>query len=121
MNGDGGREPAPDDGAGSESADDAGDAGDDAGAVGDTFGVGIHVTSEEFRFVVHVPSDIDAGWSDPDGFQRLIERATWERLDREETLRAVARTAEVDETVTLGAVRLHPDGTVLDHTLSAPE
>ncbi|MFC7070679.1 hypothetical protein [Halobaculum lipolyticum] len=120
MNGDGGRAPAGDADADSGSGDDAGDAGD-AGEVGDTFGVGIHVTSEEFRFVVHVPSDIDAGWSDPDEFQRRIERVTWETLDQGETLRAVARTADAEETVTLGTVTMRPGGEVVGHTLAPPE
>ncbi|MFC7136970.1 hypothetical protein [Halobaculum litoreum] len=88
---------------------------------GDTFGVGIHVADDEFRFVVHVPSDIDSGWDDPDEFQRRIERVTWETLDQRETLRAVARTAAVDETVTLGTVTMRPDGEVVAHTLAPPE
>ncbi|QZX99407.1 hypothetical protein [Halobaculum rubrum] len=87
---------------------------------GDTFGVGIHVTSDEFRFVVHVPSDIDSGWRDPDEFQRLIEVATWDRLDRPETLRAVARTTAEGETVTLGTVTMRPGGDVIDHSLAPP-
>ncbi|WP_435065648.1 hypothetical protein [Halobaculum sp. EA56] len=95
------------------------DRGDGDG--GDTFGVGIHVAAEEFRFVVHVPSDIDSGWSDPEEFQRLIERVTWEALDRAETLRAVDRVADEGETVTLGTVRMRSDGTVVDRDLSAPE
>jgi len=81
---------------------------------GDTFGVGIHVTEAEFQFVVHVPSDIDSGWTDPEEFQRLVEQAVWERLDREATLRRLAADAETGETVTLGRVTLRPDGTVVD-------
>ncbi|MFC7095925.1 hypothetical protein [Halobaculum marinum] len=105
----------------SEDGDAAAGAGTDEGPdAGDTFGVGIHVTSEVFQFVVHVPSDIDSGWSDPDEFQRLIERVTWETLDQEDTLRAVARTAGTDETVTLGTVTMRPDGELLAHTLSSP-
>ncbi|QLG62549.1 hypothetical protein [Halorarum salinum] len=96
-----------------------GDSGADQGP-GDTFGVGIQVTAEEFRFVVHVPSDIDAGWTDPEAFQRRIEATTWEVLDREETLRAVGATAEEGETVTLGTVTMRPDGTVVSHGLAAP-
>lgn len=104
--------------------DDAGPGADgepDAGReVGDTFGVGIHVTAEEFQFVVHVPSDIDVGWTDPEAFQRRIEEATWAVLDREDTLRAVGRTAEEGETVTLGTVTMRPDGTVVSEELAAP-
>lgn len=87
---------------------------------GDTFGVGIHVTSDEFRFVVHVPSDIDAGWRDPDEFQRLIEEATWERLDQRETLQAVARTTAEGTTATLGTVTMRPGGDVVEHSLTPP-
>ncbi|WP_238993864.1 hypothetical protein [Halobellus captivus] len=88
--------------------------------VGDTFGVGIHVTESEFQFVVHVPSDIDSGWTDPQAFQGYVERAVWDRLDRESTLRRLAREASVGETVTLGHVTLHPDGTVVDASLDVP-
>ena len=94
--------------------------GDGTAASGDTFGVGIQVAAEEFRFVVHVPSEIDSGWSDPDEFQRLIERETWEVLDRRETLRAVDDAAGEGETVTLGTVTMRPDGSVVGHTLSPP-
>lgn len=87
----------------------------------DTFGVGVHVTAEEFRFVVHVPADIDSGWSDPEAFQRRIEEVTWERLDKEETLGNLSVTTSAGETVTLGTVTLRPDGTVVSHALSAPE
>ncbi|MFC6824926.1 hypothetical protein [Halopelagius fulvigenes] len=97
---------------------------DDADATdaptGDTFGVGIHVTETDLQFVVHVPSDIDSGWTDPDEFQRLVERVVWDRLDRESTLRGVARTADTGDTVTLGRVSLRPDGTVVETTLDAP-
>lgn len=105
--------------AGDEGDEDDGDATADA-PDGDTFGVGVHVTEEELRFVVHVPADIDSGWSDPNAFQRLVQQVVWERLDREETLRAVAATTTPGETVTLGRVTLRPDGTVVDATLSAP-
>lgn len=87
----------------------------------DTFGVGIQTTAEELRFVVHVPSDIDSGWTDPEAFQRLVAQVVWERLDQEETLRAVAATTEPGESVTLGTVSLLPDGTVVDASLRAPE
>jgi hypothetical protein len=86
----------------------------------DTFGVGIHVTETELRFVVNVPSDIDAGWKDPEAFQRLVERITWDVLDRDDTLRAIASHAPDDETVFLGTVTLRPDETVVDHTLRTP-
>lgn len=86
---------------------------------GDTFGVGIHVTDAEFQFVVHVPSDIDAGWTDPEAFQRVVERAVWERLDRAATLRGIGERATTGETVTLGRITLTPDGTVLDSEFSA--
>lgn len=79
---------------------------------GDTFGVGIHVTDAEFQFVVHVPSDIDSGWTDPEAFQRAVERAVWDRLDRAATLRRIGERADLGETVTLGRITLTPDGTV---------
>jgi hypothetical protein len=85
----------------------------------DTFGVGIHLTETDLQFVVHVPSDIDSGWTDPDEFQRLVERVVWDRLDRERTLRDVATSAETGDTVTLGTVTLDPDGTVVDDTLGS--
>jgi len=87
---------------------------------GDTFAVGVRLTDAEFRLVVHVPSEIDSGWSDPETFQRLIESYTWERLDRETTLGAVAETATPGETVTLGTVTMRPDGEVTDDSLSVP-
>ncbi|MFC7201888.1 hypothetical protein ACFQJC_00015 [Haloferax namakaokahaiae] len=99
-------------------AEDAPSPGDDPG--GDTFGVGIAVTESELRFVVNVPSDIDSGWTDPEAFQRLVERVTWEQLDQQQVLRSIAANAPTGETVFLGRVRLHPDGTVVDHTLAAP-
>ncbi|MFC4359120.1 hypothetical protein ACFO0N_14320 [Halobium salinum] len=89
-------------------------------AEADTFGVGVHVTDEELRFVVRVPSDIDSGWTDPEAFQELVERVVWERLDRETVLRRVAAETPAGETVTLGTVTLQPDGTVVDYRLSAP-
>ena len=92
---------------------------DGAPDAGDTFGVGIHVTDAEFQFVVHVPSDIDAGWTDPEAFQRVVERAVWKRLDREATLRGIGERATTGETVTLGRITLTPDGTVQDSEFSA--
>ncbi|MFB6126517.1 MAG: hypothetical protein ABEJ79_04365 [Halolamina sp.] len=86
----------------------------------DTFGVGIHVTDAELEFVVHVPSNLDANWADPEAFQSLVADVVWDRLDREATLRTVAETADVGETVGLGTVRLQADGTVVDAELSAP-
>ncbi|QZP38016.1 hypothetical protein [Halobaculum magnesiiphilum] len=104
-----------------ENASDGEEGSDDEGrSDGDTFGVGIHVTSEEFQFVVHVPSAIDSGWNDPDEFQRLIEQVTWETLDQQETLRAVARTTDEGETATLGTVTMRPDGDVVDRSLAVP-
>ena len=95
---------------------------DDAGRTntGDTFGVGIGVTESELRVVVRVPSDIDSGWTDPESFQGMVEQVLWEQLDREETLRAVASTAEPGETTMLGTVTLRPDGTVVGSSLEAP-
>lgn len=87
----------------------------------DTFGVGIHVTEEELRFLVHVPSDIDSGWTDPEEFQRLVEQVVWERLDQESVLQDIATTTSTGETVSLGTVTLEPDGTVVDHSLAVPE
>lgn len=89
-------------------------------APGDTFGVGVRLTDAAFRLVVHVPSEIDSGWSDPETFQRRIESYTWERLDRETTLSTVAETAESGETVTLGTVTMRPDGEVTADSLSLP-
>jgi len=87
---------------------------------GDTFGVGIHLTAAELRFVVRVPSDIDAGWTDPEEFQSLVETAVWNRLDRESVLGAIADEHDGGETVSLGTVTLRPDGTVVDASLDPP-
>ncbi|SFR52812.1 hypothetical protein SAMN04487947_1964 [Halogeometricum rufum] len=95
------------------------DAGADVDAA-DTFGVGIHVTDADLQFVVHVPSNIDSGWTDPDEFQRLVERVVWDRLDRRRVLEAVAADTPAGETVTLGRVTLSPDGTVVETDLSSP-
>ncbi len=86
----------------------------------DTFGVGIQLTETEFRVVVHVPSDIDSGWTDPEEFQQLVAEIVWERLDKERVLRAVAETAEPGETLSLGTVTLEPDGSVVECSLEAP-
>lgn len=87
---------------------------------GDTFGVAIHVTETDLQFVVRVPSDIDSGWTNPDEFQRLVERIVWERLDQQAVLGDIASTTPAGETVALGTVTLQPDGTVLDHSLNPP-
>ncbi|MFB6102259.1 MAG: hypothetical protein ABEJ73_06795 [Haloplanus sp.] len=99
-------------------SDDEDDAGE--GPPSDTFGVSIGVDDDAFRFLVHVPSNLDAPWSDRDAFQRLVEGAVWERLDRERTLRAVDRVADAGERVDLGTVTLTSDGTVVEHTLAPP-
>ncbi|SFR57678.1 hypothetical protein [Halogeometricum limi] len=92
----------------------------DAPDDGDTFGVGIHVTEENLQFVVHVPSDIDSAWTDPEEFQRLVERVVWDRLEQRPVLRAIAADSSPGETVTLGRVTLRPDGTVVEAELSPP-
>ncbi|ELZ93025.1 hypothetical protein C440_12026 [Haloferax mucosum ATCC BAA-1512] len=92
----------------------------DSQSEADTFGVGIHVTETELRFVVNVPSDIGSGWTDPDAFQRLVERTTWEHLDQQSTLQTIATNAPEGETVFLGTVSLLPDETVVSHSLRVP-
>ena len=84
----------------------------------DTFGVGIRVAETELRVVVGVPSDIDAGWTDPESFQSLVTEAVWERLDRRPTLEAIAARYDTGETATLGSVTLEPDGTVVEADLA---
>ena len=86
----------------------------------DTFGVGVRVTDADLQFVVHVPSDIDSGWTDPEEFQRLVERAVWDTLDQEAVLGDIAADTPAGETVSLGTVTLEPDGTVVDHSLEPP-
>lgn len=86
----------------------------------DTFGVGIRVTDEELRFLVHVPTDIDSGWTDPEAFQSLVAEAVWERLDRRSVLETIATEYDTGDTVRLGTVTLEPDGSVLDHDLAVP-
>ncbi|ELZ62127.1 MULTISPECIES: hypothetical protein [Halorubrum] len=83
----------------------------------DTFGVGIRVAETELRVVVGVPSDIDAGWTDPETFQSLVAETVWERLDRRRTLEAVAARYETGETAPLGSVTIEPDGTVVETDL----
>lgn len=87
---------------------------------GDTFGVGIGVTETDLQFLVHVPSDIDSGWTNPQEFQRLVEQVVWERLDQERVLQHIASTTAAGETVRLGTVTLTPEGTVVDHALVDP-
>jgi hypothetical protein len=86
----------------------------------DTFGVSIHVTDDELRFVVRVPSDIDSGWTDPEEFQRLVERVVWERLDQRSVLGSIAASTPAGRSVSLGTVTLEPDGTVVSDSLSPP-
>lgn len=97
------------------------DADENGTEAGDRFLVAIHVTESDLQFVVRVPSDIDSGWQNPEEFQRLVERITWDHLDQESTLRTIATTAAAGETVSLGSVRLQPDGTVVSHSLSPPD
>jgi hypothetical protein len=87
----------------------------------DTFGVGIHLTEDELQFVVHVPSDVDAGWTDPEAFQSLVAETVWDLLDQQAVLGAVADQFEAGDTVTLGTVTLEPDGTVVSHELAPPD
>ncbi|MDZ5812843.1 hypothetical protein U4E84_15980 [Halorubrum sp. AD140] len=87
----------------------------------DTFGVGIRLTEAELQFVVHVPSDVDSGWTDPEAFQSLVAETVWERLDQRRVLETVTDRFETGTTVTLGTVTLEPDGTVVDYELDAPD
>ncbi|WP_152041607.1 hypothetical protein [Salinigranum salinum] len=59
-------------------------------AAADTFGVGVHVTARELQFVVHIPSSIDSGWTDPEAFQELVERVVLTHLDQDRTTCSVA-------------------------------
>jgi hypothetical protein len=79
---------------------------------GDTFGVGIHVTESDLQFVVHVPSDIDSGWTDPTTFQTQIETIVWDHLEKSTVLTRLAKQHDAGTTVSLGRVTLTPDGTV---------
>ena len=83
----------------------------------DTFGVGIRVAESELRVVVGVPSDIDAGWTDPESFQSLVAKTVWEQLDRRATLEAIATEYKTGETASLGSVTLEPGGTVVETDL----
>jgi hypothetical protein len=95
-------------------------AADPRPSVPDTFGVGVHVTDDSLRLVVRVPTDVDSGWRDREAFQRRVERVVWDELDREATLRAVARGTPTGETRDLGTVTLSPDGTVHGTDLASP-
>ena len=86
----------------------------------DTFGVGVRVTDVDLQFVVHVPSDIDSGWTDPEEFQRLVEQVVWNTLDQKAVLGDIATETPEGETVSLGTVTLEPDGTVVDRSLEPP-
>jgi len=86
----------------------------------DTFGVGIHLTETELQFVVHVPSDVDSGWTDPEAFQSLVAETVWDLLDQRAVLGTIAERFEAETTVTLGTVTLEPDGTVVSHDLDPP-
>ncbi|OYR55727.1 hypothetical protein DJ73_01545 [Halorubrum sp. Ea1] len=86
----------------------------------DTFGVGIHLTDTELQFVVHVPSDVDSGWTDPEAFQSLVAETVWDLLDQQAVLGTIAERFEAETTVTLGTVTLESDGTVVSHELNPP-
>lgn len=103
-----------------EPGDSRGEGDDERTVEGDTFGVGIGVTEDNLEFLVQVPSDIDAGWTDPDAFQGLVEEVVWRHLDQRTVLGTVASSVPAGERVSLGTVTLRPDGTVVDHTLSPP-
>ena len=83
----------------------------------DTFGVGIRVTETELRVLVRVPADIDAGWTDPESFQSVVERVVWEQLDKQSTLESITAAYDPGQTASLGTVTLTPDGPVVDHDL----
>ncbi|MUW13963.1 hypothetical protein GJ633_04250 [Halorubrum sp. CBA1125] len=87
----------------------------------DTFGVGIRVTDKELQFVVHVPSDIDSGWTDPEAFQSLVADVVWDRLDQQRVLETLANEFETGDTVSLGTVTLDPDGSVTECDLDPPD
>ncbi len=86
----------------------------------DTFGVGVGVGDDSLRLVVRVPSDVDAAWRDREAFRERVETAVWRHLDRDAVLGEIARETPAGETVRLGTVSLDPDGTLVDHDLSAP-
>ena len=86
----------------------------------DTFGVGVRVTDDELEFLVRVPTDIDAGWTDPEAFQSLVADTVWDHLDQQTVLERIATACEPGESVGLGTVTLAPDGTVVDRDLTEP-
>ena len=86
----------------------------------DRFGVAIHRTDAELRFLVRIPSEISSAWQDPDAFQSLVESLVWDRLDRQATLESIVCHTEPDETVSLGSITIQPDGTVVDAALDTP-
>ena len=86
----------------------------------DTFGVGVRVTDDELRFLVHVPTDIDPGWTDPAAFQSLVADVVWDRLDQQTVLEQITTEYTTGDTVGLGTVTIRPDGTVVDHDLTTP-
>ncbi len=86
----------------------------------DRFGVAIHRTDAELRFLVRIPSEISSAWQDPNAFQSLVESLVWDRLDRQATLESIVRHTEPDETVSLGSITIQPDGTVVDAALDTP-
>jgi len=86
----------------------------------DTFGVGVRVTDDELRFLVHVPTDIDPGWTNPATFQSLVADVVWDRLDQQTVLEQIATECTTGDTVGLGTVTIRPDGTVVDHDLTTP-
>ena len=86
-------------------------------AQGDTFGVQIHRTTNELKFIVQVPSEIDSGWTNPDAFQALVEKRVWSILDQQFVLEEIVATTESGDVVSLGTITLRPDGTVVSHSL----
>lgn len=83
---------------------------------GDTFGVGIHITESDLQFVVHVPSDIDSGWTNSTTFQTQIEAIVWDHLEKSTVLKRLATQHDAGTTISLGRMTLTPDGTV--HNIS---
>ena len=88
----------------------------DAVSPGDTFGVGIHITESDLQFVVHVPSDIDSGWTNSTTFQTQIEAIVWDHLEKSTVLKRLATQHDAGTTISLGRMTLTPDGTV--HNIS---
>jgi len=89
----------------------------DAVSSGDTFGVGIHITESDLQFVVHVPSDIDSGWTDSTTFQTQIEAIVWDHLEKSTVLKHLAAQYDAGTTISLGQITLTPDGTVHNKSL----